>query len=293
MRRAAAVAQGVDGVKKLLIATDLSARSDRALRRAVSLAQRLGASLEILHVVDDTVPSSIVDQYEEAAKSTIGQLLAVIPEAAGVKPQLEFVRGQAYEAIMQRATRIDAELIVLGITRHTAFELFRGTTAERIIRLGDLPVLMVKDPPGDDYARVLVATDNSPAATRAVGCALAIAPGAEFRLLHVIHVPFKGLLGSEAVRQMRAEQEQHFMDTLRKEIHGLATKLAMDPPKTTTLVQEGEIHDAIRGQVAQFKPTLLALGTHGRAGLRHALIGSVAEDMLSDPPADILVAKAW
>jgi len=279
-------------VKKLLIATDLSARSDRALKRAIMLAQRLGASLEILHIVDDTMPSSIVEPYKEAAKTTVHRLLAAIPAAASVKPEFELVRGQDYAAILQRAARIGAELIVLGITRHTVYELFRGTTAERIIRMGDFPVLMVKDPPDDDYTRVLVATDNSPAATRAVGCALAIAPGAELCLLHVIHVPFKGLLGSGALLQIRAEQEDHFKETLSKELYGLASKLGIDPPKKTILVQEGEIHDAIRQQVAQFKPSLLALGTHGWAGLRHALIGSVAEDMLSDPPADILVAKA-
>jgi len=122
--------------------------------------------------------------------------------------------------------------------------------------------------------------------------ALEIAPGAEFRLLHVVHVPFKGLLGSRAVLQMRGEREQHVEDALRKDFHDLAETLQIEPPKTTVLIQEGEIHNAIRQQISDTHPNLLALGTHGRAGFRHALISSVALDMLSDPPLDVLVARA-
>jgi nucleotide-binding universal stress UspA family protein len=38
---------------------------------------------------------------------------------------------------------------------------------------------------------------------------------------------------------------------------------------------------------------LLAIGSHGRSGLRQALIGSVAGNLLSDPPVDVLATKAW
>ncbi|MHA1573937.1 MAG: universal stress protein [Alphaproteobacteria bacterium] len=36
----------------------------------------------------------------------------------------------------------------------------------------------------------------------------------------------------------------------------------------------------------------MAIGSHGRSGLRQALIGTVAGNLLSDPPVDVLVAKA-
>ena len=192
-------------MKKLLMATDLSARSDRALQRALALAHQLGATLEVIHVVSDTVPASIAAHYEASARTTIEQLLASLPSAANVKPEIAIIHGHEYDAILRHAPETGAELIVLGITRHTTYELFRGTTAERIIRIGDLPVLLVKDPVAHDYERVLVATDNSPASRRALECAAAIAPNAEFHLLHAIHVPFKGFLGSESQAQIRQE----------------------------------------------------------------------------------------
>ncbi len=280
-------------MKKLLVATDLSARSDRALQRALALAHQLGAALEVIHVASDTVPVSIAEQYEASARTTIEQLLASLPSAANVKPEIAIIRGYDHDEILRRSLETGAELIVLGITRHTTYELFRGTTAERIIRIGNLPVLLVKDPIAHDYERVLVATDNSPASRRALEYAAAIAPDAEFHLLHTVHVPFKGLLGPESQEQIRQEQERHFKEALEKDIRAHAQRLGKGGLKVIFHVEDGDVLGVIRDQVARLRPDFLAIGSHGRSGLRQALIGTVAGHLLSDPPVDVLVTKAW
>jgi nucleotide-binding universal stress UspA family protein len=280
-------------MKKLLMATDLSARSDRALQRALALAHQLGATLEVIHIVSDTVPVSIAEQYEASARTTIEQLLASLPLAANVKPEIAIIRGHDYEEILYHAQETGAELIVLGITRHIAYELFRGTTAERIIRIGDLPVLLVKDPVVHDYERVLVATDNSPAAQRALECAAAIAPDAEFHLLHTVHVPFTGFLGPESQEQIRQEQERNFRNAFEKGIRAQVERLGNGGLRATFHIEEGDILSVIRDQTTRLKPGFLAIGSHGRSDLRHALIGSVAGNLLSDPPVDVLITKAW
>lgn len=275
------------------MATDLSARSDRALQRAMALAQQLGARLEVIHIVSDSAPISIAEQYEASARAIIEQLLASLPSAADVKPEISIVRGHDHDEILRHSQEAGAELIVLGITRHTAYELFRGTTAERIIRIGNLPVLLVKDPVAQAYERVLVATDNSPASRRALECAAAIAPNAEFHLLHTVHVPFKGLLDSESQAQLRQDQEQKFKEALEKDIRAHAQKLGKGGLRITFHVEEGDVLAVVRNQAAELKPDLLAIGSHGRSGLRHAIIGTVAGNLLSDPPVDVLVTKGW
>jgi nucleotide-binding universal stress UspA family protein len=279
-------------MKKLLMATDLSARSDRALQRAVALAHRLGASVEVIHIVSDRLPVSIAEQYETSARTTIEQLLASLPSAADIKPQITIIRGNDYEEILRHAQESGAELIVLGITRHTTHELFHGTTAERIIRIGNLPVLLVKDPVAHDYERVLVATDNSPAARRALACAAAIAPDAEYHLLHVIDVPFTGFLGPETEAQIRQERERGFRDAFETGIRDQLARLGKGGLRATFHLEEGDIIPAIREQATRLKPHLLTIGSHGGSGLRHALMGSVAARMLSDPPVDVLVTEA-
>ena len=279
-------------MQKLLMATDLSARSDRALQRALALAHQLGAKLEVIHIVSETVPESIAEQHETSARKTIEQLLASLPSAADVKPELAIIRGHGYEEILYHALESGAELIVLGITRHTTYELFYGTTAERIIRFGNLPVLLVKEPVVHDYGRVLVATDNSPAAQRALEFAAAIAPGAEFHLLHAIDVPFTGFLGPETEAQIRQERERNFKNAFEKGLRAQAERLGNGGLRATFHLEEGEIVSVIRDQAARLAPDLLAIGSHGGSGLRHALVGSVAGRMLSDPPVDVLVTEA-
>ena len=66
-------------MEKLLVATDLSARSDRALQRALALAHQLGATLEVIHIVSDTMPVRIAERYEASARTTIERLLAPLP----------------------------------------------------------------------------------------------------------------------------------------------------------------------------------------------------------------------
>jgi nucleotide-binding universal stress UspA family protein len=247
----------------------------------------------VIHIVSDTVPVSIAEQYEASARTTIEQLLASLPLAANVKPEIAIIRGHDYEEILYHAQETGAELIVLGITRHIAYELFRGTTAERIIRIGDLPVLLVKDPVVHDYERVLVATDNSPAAQRALECAAAIAPDAEFHLLHTVHVPFTGFLGPESQAQIRQEQERNFRNAFEKGIRAQVERLGNGGLRATFHIEEGDILSVIRDQAERLKADLLAIGSHGRFSLRHSIIGTVAGNLLSDPPVDVLVTKAW
>jgi nucleotide-binding universal stress UspA family protein len=59
---------------------------------------------------------------------------------------------------------------------------------------------------------------------------------------------------------------------------------------STVALREGEVHHVLRAEVARCGADLLVLGTHGRSGLTRALFGSVAEDMLTEMPCDLLIA---
>ena len=58
-------------------------------------------------------------------------------------------------------------------------------------------------------------------------------------------------------------------------------------------MEEGAVREVIGRQVSRLNPDLLVIGTHGRTGVAHAFLGSVAEDLLKNPPCDVLVVKAW
>ncbi len=133
-------------MQSLLMATDLSSRSDRALERAVSIAREAGAKLTIVHVVDDALPPSVADAQEEFARTAIREHARSLTKRGRPQVSIEVVVGRPYAQIFEAAEKSDAELIVLGMHREdTLKDMFRGTTVERVIRTGPFPVLLVKD----------------------------------------------------------------------------------------------------------------------------------------------------
>ena len=277
----------------LLMATDLSARSDRALQRAVALARDRGAELEVLHVVDESLPEGVARRHEDTARSAIYEQLISVGAPGDVRVSTRIVRGHDYEDILRRAEEIHAQLIVLGIHRHAGPELFHGTTAERVARFGHAPLLVVKDPVLGPYRRIVVPVDLSIHSRRALALACAWAPRGEVHIVYAVHAPFKGLLGPSGVRQIVQEERKTFGALLERDLTELTARLGSDAPYLSTVLAEGDARHVIREQVERLKPDLLAIGTHGRTGVARALLGSVAEDLLADAPVDVLAVKAW
>ncbi|MEO1688792.1 MAG: universal stress protein, partial [Pseudomonadota bacterium] len=56
-------------MRRILVASDLSARSDRALARAAALAQAHGAALHVAHVTDDELPAALAHPQTESARA--------------------------------------------------------------------------------------------------------------------------------------------------------------------------------------------------------------------------------
>ena len=69
--------------------------------------------------------------------------------------------------------------------------------------------------------------------------------------------------------------------------------MGVDPGRLHKVLAHGEVHQVLSREVERLKPDLLAMGTHGRTGIAHAFLGSIAEDLLGRPPCDALAVKAW
>lgn len=133
-------------MKRLLVATDLSPRSDRALNRALALSDELKTQLVILHVVDEELPSSVADRHKEEAESAIDQHLDSFPDLRRKDVARKVVFGTEFRHILKEAEGSGADLIILGTHRDPSLrDLFLGTTVERVIRRGNVPVLVARD----------------------------------------------------------------------------------------------------------------------------------------------------
>lgn len=282
-------------MKNIVMATDLSARSDRALERAISIAQVHDADLTIVHVVDDELPESLADAHESAARLTIQRDVDRLVTGDGSRVSTKVVFGQAYVDILEISEKAEADLIVLGMHRENMLkDMFRGTTVERVIRVGNIPVLLVKDRVIAPYQRAMVGVDFSVYSRRAVEFAVKFVPEGQFYLVHAYDVPFKGFLyGQDTRREVSKQQQAKFDQMIEGEMATFLSSLEGNPPRLERIMKEGMARQVVDNQVTQLKPDLLVIGTHGRTGAAHAFLGSVAEDILKNPPCDVLVVKAW
>ena len=282
-------------MKTLLMATDLSARSDRALERALRIAGEHDASLTILHVVDEDLPATLADAQGEAAQRAIRDHIESATAADRPQVTIEVAYGRAHAEILEMSETIDADLIILGVHREDAFkDMFRGTTAERVIRAGNVPVLLVKERSDDPYRRIMVGVDFSVYSRRAVEFAIRFAPAGTFNLVHAFDVPFKGFLNNaDTKREVSKQHESKFQEMVEAEMATFLSTLEARTPALKRIMKEGTVHEVIHGQVQSLRPDLLVVGTHGRTGVAHALLGSIAENMLRAPPCDVLAVNAW
>ena len=281
-------------MKKLLMATDLSPRSDRALARAIRLASEHGAELIIAHVVDDGFPEPIIHAQETVAKTIIQDHVDALMADNQIDVSIEIVLSQAHVGILEMSERTRADLIVLGVHREDAFkDMYRGTTAERVIRASNVPVLLVKELFKEPYRQIMVGVDFSIYSRRAAQFAIRFAPEGQFQLVHAYDVPFKGLMrGQDTRRQVSQEQEAQFRKMVEEDMASFFASLDTEAPEIDGVMEEGPPREVLLQQAARTKLDLLVIGTHGRTGVAHVFLGSVAEDLLRAPPCDVLAVNA-
>lgn len=279
-------------MKKILMATDLSVRSDRALQRALALAHDFGAELKIVQIVDEAFLEAIVAQHEAGAKAAMAEQLRSLPLAKAVTTSTDVIRGAAFAEILRVASEFGADLVVLGNHRHATRALFRGTTAERVVRHGRHPVLVVKSADMSSYRRTLVPSDLSPHSQGAMAVAARLVPEGEVHVIHAAHRPFTAFLGRETQDLLIRDERARITTELTQQTQELSIQLGDAAPRFTIVLREGDVRRVVRDHISSIRPELLVIGTHGRTGIAHAMIGSVAEDLLADTSVDVLVVKA-
>ena len=275
-------------MSNILVATDLSLRSERAVRRAFSLARETGAALHLLSVVDDELPEAIAGRRRAETREELERFCAALPDSAHCGWSVEAALGDPVPVILAAAERLDAELIVTGIPRaRPLLDLFGGPTVERLARQSLRPVLLVSIAAETPYASTLAGLDLSPSAAAAVRAAKKLAPGARLTGFHAVHVPYAGLgPGGD-----RTSLGAPFLKLAQADLDGWIAANQLGEVLDDARLEEGGLTVAFARMVSETKPQLVAIGAHGRGGLNPTLLGRFAAELLRDPPCDLLVVR--
>nr|WP_213546293.1 universal stress protein [Vannielia litorea] len=270
---------------RILIATDLSERSDRALRRAFRLAEEMDAELTVLTVVDEDLPEKIATVMAAEAEA---QLVAQCGTISERKAAIRVETVEPVAAITTSASSIDADLLVLGVHRPRPFwDIFTGTTMERIVRASERPVLLASGPVTGAYERVLCGIDLSPACEAAAQAAGRVAPEAVLKAFHAVHVPYRGLLAP----QDSAKALSPFIDEAQRELGDWWKRAQLPEQMEQPVPSVGAVSSSLDKEIESFQPELIAVGAHGRVAISISLLGRFTEDLIRTPPCDVLVVR--
>ena len=282
--------------KRILLATDLSARCDRALDRAASLAAQWQAKLVVLHVLEGPEPgvSDVIWQLPswrrppDPLSLARRQLLADIG-AVAEKATIVIEEGDPAEAILRTAEAEGCDLIVTGIARDELLGRFMlGRTVDRLLRRSRVPVLVVKDRARGPYRHIVVATDFSDSSRHALEAAARLFPEQRLTVFHAYDAPMAGLMADTAsyqkgYRQVVAQECEAFLQSIDKP--------GSDWQHPHVFIEHGAPDRLLRDYVRDKGVDLVVLGTHGRSALFEVLLGSVAKRIMDSLPCDALVAR--
>lgn len=279
-------------MKRILVATDFSERSDRAVRRATLLAKTSGASLSLVHVIDDDQPKRIIRAEKQAAEAVLKEQTRSLHEIDGLACASRIVLGDPFEGITQAAREDKADLLIIGPHRRQVLkDVFVGTTAERTIRASDRPVLMANGIPVGPYRHILVAVDLSECSGDAVHAVqnLGLEAKAAVSVLHVFDAPAAGLMvrASSTLDQIKdylADEEERASG----ELAAFLKELNLKPVRRIMKHNESSVAHTICAAAREASADLIVVGTHGRTGIAKTLLGSVAEELLRSADRDIL-----
>ncbi|ARP91992.1 universal stress protein [Bordetella genomosp. 9] len=270
----------------ILLATDLSARGDRALDRAVLLARQLKTSIIALHVVESqaramlTPPRPVAEREAQAQRTLLRDL-----EGLDVQIRVLVKNGDPVRALRQAADENGCCLIVAGVARdETLGRILLGTTVEKLVREAHQPVLVVKRRASRPYRNALVASDFSEGSRHALRAVLALLPVSGLTLFHAFDLPGnrKDDITAKGFQRTAEEAAAEFLEAT-PELHG------RDKPRVQ--VAAGIPERVLTDYADQTNAELLVTGSHGSTGLTRTAIGSVADALIEKAPCDVLVVR--
>jgi nucleotide-binding universal stress UspA family protein/predicted transcriptional regulator len=277
----------------LLVPLDGSDVARVAVPYAAAIARLAHAAIHLLAVVEreprgltersERIAAEIEERRRERLESVLDDVAADL-RRQGIDVATETAAGDPVDAILAASGRHGAAMIVMATHGRGGVErAAMGSVADKVMRLGDRPTLLVRPPylpvplRPVDLRRLMVPLDGSPLAEAALAPAveLAAAAGADLALVRVEPWRTEGVapLGTvpEFVRleEEAAAEAQAYLDSVCRRLPG---GIEVSP-----YVLRGRPAETLIDFARHEHIDLIVMTTHGRGGLRRLVLGSTAD----------------
>ncbi|HZX78210.1 universal stress protein [Lysobacter sp.] len=277
--------------RRVLLATDLTSRADRAFDRAVQLIHLWGAELHVLHVVEAMPPAVpfgvdaqtyLRERPDPRVEATRRLHRSLEREQVPARAHVE--EGSASRAILSTAEREGCDLIIMGEGRDRLVGPLEGTL-DHVVRRSPVSVLAVRDRPYGPYRKLLVGTDLTDEAQQALITSVRWFGGAQIAFLHAYSMPYSSLL-----RRHSKEWEAEQLAQLRAQLEDAD----LSPEQRASIrlrVDAGSPAAVLRRQAQELDTEVTVIGAHPRGLLFDTVVGS-SRLIIDAIPGDVLVVRA-
>jgi len=246
------------------------------------------ASLDLVHELAALSRGS--ERSEVEAQARVRETADLLHSHFSIAVGYEVKVGQPHEEIARCAESHGAELIVVGAQReHFIADLLVGATTSRLLRCTAKPVLVVRQPPIDSCANVIVGIDFSQSSRSALRYARSLAPSAAIWALHVLETdqaPDEAQRGGQPPESEWRPQTKEATALLKRFVHRDFGSASPAP-----LVEPGYPPQIICGKSERMKASLICIGKHGLHETSPGLLGSIAKHVLERASCDVVVVS--
>lgn len=280
-------------MKTIVVPTDFSDCSLYGLEFAASLARRTHARLYIINVVTpanfyfaandfSALPPAavlLIEAEEKTKKLSAMHLNQLLKQGflKGIKCQVQILEGNdTHKIIVDYAKDLNADIIIMGTHGASGFRgIFLGSTAERVVRFSDRPVMVI---PGKisnmNIRHIVFASDFS---------------RESYSVFPVIK-NFAGFFNSK-IHLLKVNIMEHFERTVDTTREMRAFNKHFSSNYERTIFDDYSVEGGILNYVNQSQADLIAIGTHGKKGLARFFSRDISEDTLRLTKKPILVVN--
>lgn len=279
-------------MKKILVPVDFSKTSQIATDVARDIARKSGATLILLHVIEDTLSDkgsyAVSGQMDldgdmedrlfmlkmiERAKKQMDKT-AADPKLEGVKVKRELRIGSPYHGMTTIITEQKVDLVVMGTAGRSDIEtMVIGSNTEKVVRHSACPVLTVNKRPSTASFKNIVYATGMEKGEEVFSRFVKRAQEMYDSKIHLVRINTPGNFQRDVVS--------------RKALEAFAQKLQLKN-YTINIFNDLSEEEGIVYFADSINADMIAMATHGRTGFAHVLAGSIAEDVVSHSKRPVL-----
>lgn len=275
-------------MNRILVPVDFSDQAKYACKVAANIAKRTNSEVILLHMFD--VPSETVDPGNSSNSNSGAQAIYYMKgvhrkfeefmampcfEGLIVKEDVRF--HKAFEGVIEESKKLDVQLIVMGSQGATGLkEMLVGSNTEKVVRLSDIPVLVIKEDIDEfEIEDIVFASDFSEESKKTFPKVL------EFRDMFnaKLHLLYINTIHKFESTKTSNDRLYNFIDDY--ELSNYSMNVYND-----TSIEEGVLNFS-----REVDADVIAINTHGRSGLYNLFSESISKDLANHALRPVITFK--